>query len=153
MVIRLRDPFFDGPFKAVRDLSKLQEEVNRLFESHFGRRPFSSRARVFPAINVAEDDDNVYATAELPGVGADEIEITVEEDSLVIKGVREIKTEREEVSYHRREREEGAFNRKVTLPTRIAADKVHAETKNGVLRVVLPKAEEVKPRKIAIKIR
>ncbi len=152
MVIKLRDPFFDGPFRAVRELSRLQDEVNRLFESHFGRKTYTPRTGVFPAVNVSEDHDNVYAIAELPGVGAKDIYITVEEDSLIIKGVRKIGPEGVDVSYHRREREEGAFNRKISLPTRIDAEKVHVETKDGVLTIVLPKAEEVKPRKIKIKV-
>lgn len=153
MVIKLRDPFLDAPFRAVRELSRLQDEVNRLFESHFGRRAVASRTGVFPAVNVSEDHDNVYAIAELPGVEAKDIDITVEEDSVIIKGVRKIEPVGEEVSYHRREREEGAFNRKISLPTRITAEKVSAETTDGVLTVVLPKAEEVKPRKIEIKVK
>ncbi len=152
MVIRSRDPFFDAPFRAVKELSRIQDEVNRLFESYFGGRPFASRAGVFPAVNVYEDNDNVYATAELPGVEAKDIDITVEQESLVIKGVRGIEPEGEGVSLHRREREEGAFNRKISLPTRIEAEKVHAETKDGILSIVLPKAEEVKPKKIEIKV-
>jgi HSP20 family protein len=140
------------PFRELRELSRLQNEVNRLFESFFGKRPFSARAGVFPPINISEDDDNIYATTELPGVAAKDIDIVVEEDSLAIKGVRRIEAAEEAVSYHRKEREAGAFNRKVSLPTRVAAESAHADTNDGVLTVVLPKAAEVKPRKIEIKI-
>jgi HSP20 family protein len=138
--------------KEFRELGRLQDEVNRLYENFFGRRSFSDRADVFPAVNVSEDRDNLYVSAELPGVGANEVDITVEEDSLTIRGARKVEPDNEGVSYHRREREGGGFNRKITLPTRIVTEKVEAETKDGILTVIMPKAEEVKPKTIEIKV-
>lgn len=148
---RWRDPFYEQ-FKGFRELSKIQDEVNRLYESFFGRSPYSSKTGVFPAVNLYEDNDHLYLSAELPGVEAKDVEITVEEESLIIKGRRNIPREGDEVSYHRREREEGEFNRKISLPVRIDSAKVSAEAKDGILRVVMPKAEEVKPRKIQISV-
>ncbi len=149
VLLRWRDPF---ERTALSELNKLQEEMNMLFERFFGRRPLTPATGVFPPINVTEDDDNLYLTAELPGIPADKIDITVEEESVTIKGERKAEPEGEEVSYHRKEREEGEFSRTITLPTRIVADKVTAEAKDGVLSLVLPKAEEVKPKKIEIKV-
>ena len=83
---------------------------------------------------------------------AKDVDVTVEEDSLTIKGVRRVESGYEGVSYHRREREGGGFNRKVSLQTRIVTEKVKAETKDGVLTIVMPKAEEVKPKTIDIKV-
>jgi HSP20 family protein len=150
-ILRWRGPFYES-LKEFRELDHLQDEVNRLYESFFGRRPFSERPDVFPAINVSEDHDNLYVSAELPGVEAKDVDITVEEDSLTIKGVRRVEPDYEGVSYHRREREGGGFNRKISLQTRIVTEKVKAEMKDGVLTVVMPKAEDVKPTTIDIKV-
>lgn len=150
-IFRWRDPFYEQ-FRGFRELSRIQDEVNRLYESYFGKSPLGTRAGVFPAVNLSEDNENLYLAAELPGVEAKDIGLTVEEESLVIKGSRIIASEGEEVSYHRREREGGDFNRKISLPTRINTAAVSAETRDGILVVVMPKAEEVKPRKIEIKV-
>lgn len=148
VMIRFREPMNERK----KQLDRLQNEVNRLFDDFFGKRPFPPRVGVFPPINVSEDPDNIYATAELPGVQAEEIDITIEEESLLIKGKRKTISHEEGASFHRREREGGDFNRKISLPTRIAPDKVTARTKDGILKITMPKAEEVKPRKIDIKV-
>ena len=150
-VFRWRSPFYEN-FREFGELNRLQDEVNRLYETFFGKKPTRPRAEVFPPVNISEDRDTIYAKAELPGVGPEDIDITVDEESLTLKGNRKIEADREGISYHRREREGGAFNRKVSLPTRIITDKVHAETKDGILTVAMPKAEEVKPKTIEIKV-
>jgi len=148
VLLRWRDPFERTAFS---ELNRLQEEMNMLFDRFFGRRSLISGPGVFPAVNVAEDDSNLYITAEMPGIDPNDIDLTVEEDSVVIKGERKLEEEGQDVSYHRREREGGSFSRTVTLPTRIVADKGSAKVKDGVLRLTLPKAEEAKPKKIEIK--
>jgi HSP20 family protein len=148
-VLRWRDPFETNAFAQ---LSRLQGEMNTLFYRFFGGKTPMRNAGVYPAVNVSQDDDNVYVRAELPGITGQDLDITVEEDTVLIRGERKVGQEGEDVSYHRREREDGKFSRSVALPTRIAADKVTAGMKNGILRLVLPKAEEVKPKKIDIKI-
>ena len=150
-IFRWRSPFYEN-LKEFRELDRLQDEVNRLYENFFGKSPYSERTDVFPAINVFEDRENLYVSAELPGVDAKDINITAEEDGLTIKGTRKLEMGNEEASYHRREREGGSFNRKINLPTRIITEKVTAEAKNGILTVVLPKAVEVKPKTIEIKV-
>ena len=101
---------------------------------------------------MAQDADNVYITAELPGISGKDLDITVEEETVLIKGERRAEPEGEDVSYHRRERGEGKFSRTVTLPMRVVAESVTAETRDGILKLTLPKAEEVKPKKIEIKV-
>ena len=150
-IFRWRSPFYEN-LKEFRELDRLQDEVNRLYENFFGKSPYSERRDVFPAINVSEDGENVYISAELPGVDAKDINITAEEDGLTIKGTRILEAGNKEASYHRREREGGSFNRKINLPTRVITEKVTAETKNGILTVILPKAEEMKPKTIEIKV-
>ena len=148
-ILRWRDPFESGLFGG---FDQLHQEVNSLFSRFSGRRSGMPGTGVFPPINVSHDADNVYVSAELPGIAAADIDITVEEDTLVIKGERKPGAAKEGTSFHRREREAGTFSRSISLPTRVATDKVGAEANNGILRVTLPKAEEVKPKKIDIKV-
>jgi HSP20 family protein len=123
--------------------------MERLFDSLTDRTSFSS-AGVFPAINVSEDSDSVYVRAELPGIKTEDLDITMERDTLTIAGERNMPSEDDSVSYHRREREWGAFRRSLSLPTRVDADNVQAQYLDGILTVTLPKAAEAKPRQIAI---
>ena len=135
---------------TVSEFDRLRQEVDRLFNGFStGSEPFFSR--VYPALNVSEDTDALYVRAELPGVKADSLEVSVVEGRLLIKGERKIAVEEEKTGYHRREREAGIFRRTLTLPSQVNAGKVYASLKNGVLTIVLPKAEEAKPRKIAVK--
>lgn len=108
-------------------------------------------AGVFPPINLTENSDNYFIRAELPGIEADELDITATGESFSIAGERKIATEGADVKYHRREREAGKFSRMFNLPTPIDSGKVKAEFKNGILSVVMPKAESAKPKKITIK--
>lgn len=108
-------------------------------------------AGVFPPMNVTEDKDGYYVRAELPGLKADELEISVTHDTLSIAGERKIAVEDEKAQYHRSEREGGKFSRIVSLPAQIDADKVEARCADGILTVTLPKAEKAKPRQIVAK--
>jgi len=139
-----RDPF--------SEMDRLRREMDRIFgPAYAGVRGIAPAAGVFPALNMSEDDHNLYVRAELPGVAPENIEITTKENNLILKGERKIAAEGEKVSYHRKERDAGNFRRIISLPTRVDSDKVTAACKNGVLTVTLPKAAEVKPRHIAVK--
>ena len=134
----------------VSGADRLRQEVERLFNVFSpGTDPFSSR--VYPAVNLAEEGDNFYVRAELPGVKPESLDISMVEGRLVIRGERKVETESPEANYHRREREAGFFRRTIALSTRVASDKVSASMKNGVLTITLPKSEEAKPRKINVK--
>lgn len=102
-------------------------------------------------MNVSEDAENLYLYAELPGIKPEDIEISVEGESVTLRGERKLQAA-QNVSYHRRERESGRFRRIITLPTRINTEAVNAHFKNGVLKIVLPKAEEAKPKQIKVKV-
>jgi HSP20 family protein len=108
-------------------------------------------AGVFPLINLTEDKDKYYIRAELPGVKGDELDIQVTENNLAISGERKIAAEEENARYHRREREAGTFSRMIGLPGDIDSDKVDARLENGILTVVVSKAEATKPKQIAVK--
>ncbi|MFH0964862.1 MAG: Hsp20/alpha crystallin family protein [Planctomycetota bacterium] len=106
-----------------------------------------------PTINVAETDDAVTVTAELPGVTPAEIEVTVEGDVLTIHGEKNEEKEEKGKSYHRIERRYGSFSRSIHLPSSVQSDKVKASSKDGVLTVEIPKREDAKPKKIKIDVK
>jgi len=106
---------------------------------------------VFPPMNVTQDSDNFHVRAEVPGIKASELSISAVKNRLTIAGKREIPTEHERVSYHRRERPEGSFNRTLTLPTELDVERIEARYGDGILTLTLPKAEAAKPRLISVK--
>ena len=135
---------------AFEELERMRRQLDEVFGG-LERRPYRSPgAGVFPLINLTEDKDNYYVRAELPGVKAGEIDISVTGNNLSLSGERKIPFEGENVRYHRREREAGTFNRVVSLPGEVDADKVEASHVNGILTVVIPKAEAAKPKQITV---
>jgi len=133
----------------------LTGEMDRLFESMFSWPPrlhvTEAQARWFSApLNLWEDDQNVYAETELPGVKMDDLEILVTGDELRIKGKREIDLPKD-ARVLRCERGSGSFERMTNLPSEIDVDKVEASMRDGVLTVTLPKVEARRPRKVAVK--
>lgn len=103
-----------------------------------------------PLVDIFENDNEVVIKAELPGMAAKDIEVKLENNVLILKGERRFEKEAKEENYHRIEREYGTFSRAFSLPVAVNGDKVAAEYKDGVLKIVLPKKEEIKPRPIKI---
>jgi HSP20 family protein len=103
-----------------------------------------------PALDIAERTDAYLVTVELPGVKLDDLEITLEDGLLTIQGERQFTSESSEQQYHRVERSSGAFRRSITLPAHVMADAVEASMEDGVLRILVPKAEEAKPMRIQV---
>lgn len=132
-------------------LERMRRELDRLSGDFSGSVFRLPTAGVFPLVNVTEDQNTYYVRAELPGVKTDELTISVTGETLTLSGERKLPEESEKASYHRREREAGSFSRVISLPTRLDVDKVKAHAEDGVLTVVLPKAESAKPRQIAVK--
>jgi HSP20 family protein len=141
-------PTFDSPSS---DLESVRREMLRLLDSVAGDTFGEVGAGVFPPLNITQDNDNFYVRAEVPGIKPDEISISVVRNRLSLAGKREIQREHERMSYHRKERAEGSFNRSVTLATEIDPDKVDAQYADGILTLRLPKAEKVKPRQITVR--
>ena len=106
-----------------------------------------------PAIDVYQDKDNVIVEMDVPGIDTDKLDISVENDVLTVSGSREEKKEVKREDYYRKEVRSGSFSRSVILPMQVKGDEAQAEFKKGVLKVILPKAEEVKPKKIEVKIK
>ncbi len=129
-------------FNSFYDMPK---EVDRLFDM-FRNANMVPRRAVYPLINVTEDEESYIVDACLPGVATEDVELTLTARSLVIKGERKSPEGR----YYRQERLAGSFQRIITLNVPVDRDKVTAKSMNGILRVTLPKAEEIKPRRISI---
>jgi len=134
---------------------QLRDEMARLLDDFTQTAPLVGRlgwrpAGVFPALNVWEDMQCLYAEAELPGFRMEDLEVSVAGNELSIKGERKDEYQ-EKGACHRRERAAGTFSRVLRLPVDIDAGKVEATLKDGVLFITLPKAEQAKPRKVQVK--
>ena len=140
------------PWRPFREL----EELERRFEDIFGRpaalwRRLPTVERGWaPSIDVFEKEDKFVVKAELPGMKEDDIDVSVVGDTLIIKGERKAETEVKEEDYYCCERSYGSFSRSIALPSTVDAKKIEASYEDGVLEISLPKAPEIKPKKISI---
>jgi HSP20 family protein len=125
--------------------------MDRLWDQTMAPEQVRGQAGVYPLVNISEDHDHIFIRAELAGVKAEDIEITMQDNHLLLRGERKIIPEEKVVGYHRREREAGTFRRVVRLPARVDADKVEAVFKDGILVITLSKPEEIKPKQITVK--
>jgi HSP20 family protein len=139
-----------------RDFLSLQEGMNELLEDAFGfpakRRGFFERG-FEPLVDVYEDKEKVEVKVELPGMDQKDVTVNVEDNVLTIKGEKKFEDEDKRDNYHKIERFYGKFERTFTLPSSIDQDKIKATFKKGVLRLELPKREEVKPKAIEIDVK
>jgi HSP20 family protein len=124
-------------------------DMNRLFNQY--PRSRVRNAPRFPAINMWVNDDGQIVNAEMPGIRAEDVDVSVDGDILTISGVRGSDELPEGAQYLRRERSSGNFSRSIQLPYKVASDRVDASFKNGILTITLPRAEADKPKKITIK--
>jgi HSP20 family protein len=129
-------------------LGQLREELDRHFSTLVENLP-SVNSRTFPAINVWEQNDNLFAEAEVPGMQVEDLSISVVGRELTISGTRKDRGE-ESTTYHRRERGTGEFTRVIRLPFDVDSSRVDANLQGGVLQITLPKSEAAKPRKIQV---
>jgi HSP20 family protein len=141
-------PTFDSSFS---DFDQIRREMLRLLDTASGDTEADGGAGVFPPLNISQDDNSFYIRAEVPGIKPAEISISALRNRVSISGRREIPREHERVSYHRKERPEGSFDRTVTLPAEVDAERVEARYADGILTLALPKAEQAKPRQITVK--
>jgi HSP20 family protein len=134
---------------AFEEMDRMKKDMDRLLGGLSGRYFPASRSGVFPMLNLTEDKDRYYVRAELPGVSPEALEIHVTGKNLSIAGERKISAEN--AKYHRREREAGKFSRIIGLPGNVDGDKIEARLTDGILTVIIPKAEAEKPRQIQVK--
>ncbi len=136
-----------NPFSELENMRRQMERLYQGFTSPFVR----PAAGVFPLVNLTESKDSYTLRAELPGVRSEDLDIQATANTLSLAGERKIPEEDRGTRYHRREREAGRFSRVVSLPGEINPDQVEAGLVNGVLTVVVPKAEAAKPRHISVR--
>lgn len=143
MAVSRWDPF--------RDLMSIQGDLNELFGRAFGQGEAARGASWAPVLDVFEDKDRFVIKVELPGLGPDDVDISVEEGTLTVSGERRFYQEMEEGGFHRIERRFGTFARSLNLPSTADPDRIEASFDAGVLTITVPKKEEAKPRKIQVK--
>lgn len=141
-----------------RDMGDLQQELNRLFDSFFGRGPQTGHQAAgperawAPVIDMYETKDELVVAVELPGVNEKDVQLSMTGDVLTLRGERSAAPELSQHPQYRGERWYGRFERSVALPIPVQADRVKASYRDGVLTVKLPKAEEIKPKEIKIDV-
>lgn len=145
MALTRWDPF--------RELNIVQERINRMFDDAGrgwrGDEP-ASTTTWSPAVDIYETDHEIIVQAELPGVDRQDIALHLEKNVLTLKGERRFEKETKQENYHRIERAYGGFSRSFSIPAMVDDEKIKAEYKDGILRISLPKKEQVKPKQIQI---
>jgi len=139
----------EGPFVSLR------REMDRLFDDFFRGWELAPwvEGEWYPSIDVAETEDQVIVKAEIPGMDPSELEITLTDDSLSIRGEKKEEKEEKKKNYHRRESRYGSFSRSVRLPALVNTEKAEASYDKGILTINAPKVEKEKAKKIEIKVK
>lgn len=138
-------------WEPLKDLMALQERMNKLFEDTFARGAQQEGVWT-PAVDILEKTDEIILKMELPEVDQKDIDIKVEGNVLTIRGERKLEEGTKREDYHRLERPYGTFSRSFSLPNTVEQERVRATHKDGVLRVILPKKEETKPKQIKVEV-
>lgn len=140
-------------FEPWNNLRQLQDEINDLFD--FDRTPATTGLfdrNAAPAVDVAESEEEFTVTCELPGMEQDDIDVSITSNALTIKGERKKDEEEKDEKHFRRESWSGSFQRTLPMPATIDPDKAHANLKDGMLKINLPKKEDAKPKQINVNI-
>ena len=140
-------------WEPFREMVTLREKMNRLFEDAVvGQREEKDlvSSTWSPSVDIFETENEIVLTAELPGIEDKDIEIKLDDNTLTLKGERQLEKETQEENYHRIERSYGSFYRSFTLPNYVDQDKIKAEHEHGVLKVFIPKKLESKPRSVKV---
>jgi len=148
-------------FNPVREMLDIEREFNRMFNTWGSRFGLTKKSDIddeyenavwMPLTDIAEDNDSYYLKVDLPGISKEDVKISYKEGTVCISGERKQEKESKDAKYHRIERSFGKYYRSFNVPKEIKEDKIKAEFKDGQLAVTLPKAEEVKPKEIDIKV-
>jgi HSP20 family protein len=146
-VIARWDPF--------REFSTLQDRMNRLFRESYGpegRDESLTTSQFAPPVDVYEDEHNVVLKVEVPGIDEKDIDVRVENNVLTVHGDRKVEKEEKEENFRRIERQYGSFTRTFTLPSTVDAERIQADYDKGILKIVLPKKAEAKPKSIKVNV-
>jgi HSP20 family protein len=150
------DPFQDlrsaqDEMAQVAQMGQMSPMLAHALGLHAQQQGSATATAWAPALDISERKDAYLVTVELPGVEADDLDITMEDGLLTIQGERHFAHDSSEQQFHRVERRYGAFRRSITLPAQVQAEQIEASFDNGVLQIVVPKAEEAKPKRIQIR--
>ena len=146
-VIARWDPF--------REFSTLQDRMNRLFRESYGpegRDESLTTSQFAPPVDVYEDEHNVVLKVEVPGIDEKDVDVRVENNVLTVHGERKVEKEEKEENFRRIERQYGSFTRTFTLPSTVDAERIQADYDKGILKIVLPKKAEAKPKQIKVNV-
>jgi HSP20 family protein len=145
------------PFQDLRSAQEEMAQMSPMLAHALGlhaQQQGSGRATTTawaPALDISERKDAYLVTIELPGVEADDLQVTLEDGLLTVQGERHFAHDSSEQQFHRIERRYGAFRRSITLPAHVMADGIEATAEDGVLQIVVPKVEEAQPRRIQVR--
>lgn len=138
-------------FEPMREMVRMSDAMDRLFDNLYGHGWRDGDLMDVPSVDMYQTENEIVVKASLPGLKGDDIQISVVSDVLTLRGETRKEEEINESSYHIRERRSGSFSRSLQLPAPVQADKAKAEFEDGVLTLILPKAEEVRPKTITVK--
>jgi len=138
-------------YEPVNLFDQFDNEINRFFSSARTTDAANQTHDWSPAMDIREEDDRYILEADIPGVPREDIDISLEDSVLTIKGERTLNNAENREGYHRKERTHGCFVRQFTLPDTVNAEAISASVSNGVLAIGIPKQEKPEPRKIAVK--
>jgi HSP20 family protein len=142
------------PWRPWGELDSLRREMDRIWDQFSGARPTEwLKSEWAPSVDVSETEDTVVVKAEAPGIDPEEMDITLSEGILTLKGEKKREREEKEENYHLVERAYGSFSRSVRLPAVVQEDKVKANYKDGVITIILPKTEQAKEKSIKIEVK
>ena len=137
-------------YEPVNLFDQFNHEINRLFSSSYGLPAANEERNWAPAVDIREEDDRFLLIADIPGVKREDVEVTLEEGVLTIKGERHTRNEETREGFHRKERVHGTFMRQFTLPDTVNPDSINAAINDGVLEIGIPKQDKPKPKKISV---
>ncbi len=138
-----------------RELNTITDRMNRLFQDTFGnvsREEGLPAANFVPPVDIYEDEHNITVKMEVPGIEQKDIDVRLENNTLVVRGERKFEKDEKEENFHRIERRYGSFYRAFTLPNTVDPEKVNAEYENGVLKIMLAKKAEARPKQIKVNV-
>jgi len=144
MAITRWDPF--------REVAALQNRVNSLFRDFNDGESSLTTTNFIPAVDIYEDEKRIVLKLEVPGIPEKDLDVTVENNTLVVKGERKFEKEEREENFHRIERRYGSFSRAFTLPTTVETENIDAKYENGVLKLELKKKPEAQPKQIKVNV-
>src|SRR5205807_9056928 len=142
-------------WEPFREFATLQDRINRVFRDSYageGRDESLTTSSFAPAVDVYEDEHNVTLKIEVPGIDEKDIDVRIENNVLTVHGERKVEKEEKEENFRRVERQYGSFTRTFTLPSTVDAERIQADYDKGILKIVLPKKAEAKPKSIKVNV-